>query len=412
MSLRLSIPREPHPPATAEQRLSLFLLKGTRLLVRNGMDRLRRNWDHLPQVKVPLLRQGTALDQALQSTRPNALSELAVRGGKWYIKVRLLRSSGSNGGDATPSQAAALADIREEFVANAPGAPNGDPPDNRHLVNAMLKLVDVVENLDRGQTELRRDVADLKAGQAKLEVGQAKLEVGQAKLEAGQARLDGRMDNLDGRMDNLEGRMDNLEGRMGNLEGRMDNLDGRMGNLEGRIGNRAGREYEDQFRNYLPNQIHMACRQANLPHPQVELLWTDRHSSNWETRRADLGIEDSKTELPYCDFLYRLWWEDVRIPDLLLAGETSITVDDRVLAKAKRHRTDLEAVGHQARTLLVGADFTPRVAERGGSEAVAEEGVEWLERPADLEDRAWQDTTEIGDMLKAWHAEIDARAGF
>ena len=57
--------------------------------------------------------------------------------------------------------------------------------------------------------------------------------------------------------------------------------------------------------------------------------------------------------------------------------------------------------------LLAGADFTPAVADRGGPQAVAAAGVEWLARPVDLEDWAWQDPGEFGTLLIDWHARLD-----
>ncbi len=75
----------------------------------------------------------------------------------------------------------------------------------------------------------------------------------------------------------------------------------------------------------------------------------------------------------------------------------------------KRHQKDLEDAGHQARMLLVGADFTPQIAERGGMAAVEAAGVQWLERSEDLNDPVWLDSTGIGTLLKEWHKDLSHR---
>ena len=95
---------------------------------------------------------------------------------------------------------------------------------------------------------------------------------------------------------------------------------------------------------------------------------------------------------------------------MLLVGEISTTVDERVLEKIEHHRRDLEAVGHEVRALLVGAGFTSRVAALGGSAAVTAAGALWLERPENLKDRAWQDTDEIAAMLEHWHGRESSGA--
>lgn len=404
MPLRLSLPREPRSPepavavaVTAEQKLSLSLLKSARLLVRDGMDRLRHNWDRLPQVRGRLLREGAALetdlDQALRrERRTNEIAALVVRGGGWYLEVRLLRSADANGSNPSPRQAAALADIREEFMTNDAGSPHGAPPDNRSLANAMLKLVDVVENLDRGQAELRAETA---TGFTAVRTELTELRGDVAKLEAGQVELRGDMAELKGRVGNLEAGQVRIEGRVGNL---------------------TGREYEQLFRDRLPSLIHSACRQAELPQPAaVDLLWTDRHADGivgWLARCRDLGLpEPHATALQFCDFIHRVRWPNNRLPPLLLVGEISITVDDRVLEKVKHHRRDLEEAGHEVRTLVAGAGFTPQVADRGGPEAVAAARAQWLARPEDLGDAAWLDAAGIRDMLNDWHDALGTRAG-
>ena len=360
--------------------LSTSLLKGTRVLVQDGMDRLRRNWDCLPQVKARLWQEGTDLEAALEANsdraRPAVIAALTVQGCGWYIEVRLLRGDDIDGRDPSPRQAAALADIREEVMTDDAVPPRGDPPDNRQLANAMLKLVDMVENIDEGQVKLE---AKVDAGFADIRADLAELRGDTAGLKAGQAEL------------------------------RED-----VAALKGRVGNLIGEQYEQLFRDRMPDLIHKACRLVNLPHPQVELLWTDRIPGaivGWEARCEALGIEDPDTELPYCDFLYRLRWKADRNPDLLLAGETSITVVDRVLDKVERHQKDLENTGHQARTLLVGADFTPQVMERGGAAAVEAAGAQWLKRSEDLNAPVWLDSTEIADMLKTWYDGMGSSPG-
>ena len=383
------IPKEAFRPRPAERipvdSLSSSLLKGTRGLVRDGMDHLRRNWYRLPRLKMRLLREGEALDRKLQAAS-SATTELTARGCGWYIEVRLLRGTGANGNDPRPEQAEALVNIKEELTTLASDPDSGQQPrsdepavSNRQLATAVLKLVDVVGGIE-------------------------------TRMEAGFAELKEAMDKHGTELDGIRGTLDKHGTELGEIRGTLHMHGTRLDSLDGRVGNMVGERYEQQFRNRLPDQIHIACRQANIPHPAtVDLLWSDRHGGRFTALCLELQLDAPQTELLYCDFLYRLQWNDGP-PPLLLVGEISTTVDERVLEKIEHHRRDLEAVGHEVRALLVGAGFTSRVAALGGSAAVTAAGALWLERPEDLKDRAWQDTDEIAAMLEHWHGRESSGA--
>ncbi len=231
--------REPRPAERMlGESLSLSLLKGTRVLVQDGLDRLRHNRDRMPRVKVCLLREGAGLNRELQAARPDAVAGLTVRGCGWYIEARFLRSSGLHGSVPSPRQTEALAGVREEFVIGDDLPPGGTPPDNRRLANAMLKLVDVVENIDREQVKLG------------------------GRMEAGFA-------GIKTELTDLRGDVAELSGRVGNLEAGQTELRGGVAELSGRVGNLTGERYEQLFRDRMPDLIHKACRLVNLPHPTV-----------------------------------------------------------------------------------------------------------------------------------------------
>lgn len=337
--------------APVGERLSATLLTGTRKLVHDGLDRLQRQWDSLPRIKVRLLREGRDLDRELQAPDPKIIGRLTARGCDWYIEVCLLRSSRANGRNPNARQTAKLADIREELVGTGhtppPGGrppgelpPNAEPPDNRQLANVVLKLTNVMEEMVESQNTV--------------------------------------------------------------IE--------RLGRIDGRMGDAAGRAYEDQFRAYFIDQAHMAISQLSLPRPgETSLRWSDRHRGGWAKVAAELGFEPwENPRARYCDFIYRLRWPDTRLPDLYIVGESGIQVHAELLDKATELHAQIEAKGRAVRTLLVGSGFSDRMQDLGGAEAVAARGLVWVERPEDLESDGWQDVSEIGQVLKAWLTEQGA----
>ena len=236
--------------------------------------------------------------------------------------------------------------------------PDGKPPDDRRVADAMLKLLDVTEQLVHGQADLRADVGELKAGQEAL-----RADVGE--LKAGQKRL------------------------------------------EGSVGDLRGEKYETKFREDLPVQIRQVCRVADLPQPEtIVLRWDDSRRGDertWHTLADELGI-DPYSRLRDCDFLYVVKWQ--ALPRLWLAGEVSITIDDDLLLKVAGHRRDLKAADNEARTLAVGAGFPEAFISRNGPDAVAATGAQWVERPKNRNSLAWRDTSFMEALLAEWFAEV------
>lgn len=234
-----------------------------------------------------------------------------------------------------PAQIAILEEAEDMFA----DTPDGKPPDDRRVSEAMLKLVDVAEQLVHGQAELRSDVTDLKAGQAELRADVKELQKGQAALRA-----------------------------------TVDRLDGNVGDLR-------GVRYEKQFRDRLPILIQQACRENRFPQPEdIVLEWDDNRRGNhraWAKLVDELKI-DPNSRLHDCDFLFRIEWPPrTRLPDLWLAGAISTTIDKDLLTKIAGHRHDLEAA-NEVRTLAVGAGFTKGVRAQGGPAAVAAAGAHWV----------------------------------
>ena len=425
-----STPREPRPTERTPDEF-LALLKDARVLLQDGMARLGRNWDRLPQVKGRLWREGQDLQSILDRTDPRGVQDEDVlfgfvgRCGNWYMTVYLLRGARANGQDSTSSSLeAVVARVKEKLMPS----PNGNPPNNRQIADAVNELADAVEagfvridsrfdKLEAGQDELRGDVKMLKAGQDELQGDVKMLKAGQDELQgdvkmlkAGQDELQGDVKMLKAGQDELQGDVKilkagqaKLETRMGSLEASVDRLGVSVGSLEGRVGNIAGEAYEKRFRETLPGRINKACSELGIPYPTVDRLWDDRESvAKWPAVCAVLNLNDSTTRLDLCDFLFRLEWDTLGVPPLLLVGEIALTADERRLAKAAGHRRDLEAAGHQVQSWLIGSAIAPPLAEKGGEAVVEDSGVEWFRRPREFADDAWYGVADIKAVLANW----------
>ena len=413
----LQPPREP-PPAIKEAAASpegeaehlrdALVAAGT--LIRKGTDFLHQTWDRLPRIRVELLRQGLDLEADLARLvgthvdRGRQLATFLLRCGRWGVEVQLLRSQAFDTEPAAFDTEKFLATLQNRMA----NKPDGTPPDTREVADAVLLLArtmaDGFRTLGGDVTELKTDVAELKTDVAELKTDVAELKTDVAELKTDVAEL--KTDVAELKTDQAELKTDVAELREGQIR------------IEGRVGHLTGEHYERKFRERLPDLVYMGCHRAGLPQPAgIELRWTDRPDvrqqyglAEWEDVWRDLNLPDPVYtyggRLKDCDFIYAATWNETWLPDLLLVGETSITIDEHVLKKAAGHRRDLEDTGHQVRVLLAGAGFTRRVEEQGGPSAVANTGVAWLARSENLNHSDWQDPASMVDLLREWHGRL------
>lgn len=179
-----------------------------------------------------------------------------------------------------------------------------------------------------------------------------------------------------------------------------DNLDGWLEDL-----------YEDRFRDTLRSRLLVVCSNTeNMDLPsRVALEWSDRPDRRpkdghgqpvtWDQVAPALNLPlDSSLET--CDFLVRVEWPRCPRP-LLLAGESTITVNSHLLDKIADHRRDLGASQHAWLAFVIGAGFTNTIGQDGGGPARVESaGAVWLARPRDLNHPAWRATGDLVEPLR------------
>ena len=341
------------------------LRNGCYLLVRDGLEWLRRLGDRLPSVHIDLWREGRELDRALETVPPSAIRGLAWRGCGWYLRLHIAKAEGT--GQALPDK---LAELRQSLMGN--GHRNTPPPDNRELAERMGTLIEHIQQIPRElhafreetRTQLTRlegevgglrqevggldrkvDGLDRKVGGLEGEVGGLRQEVGGLRQEVGGLRQE--VGGLDRKVGGLKGDMEYLKGKVGGLKGDMEYL-------KGEVSDQRGRRFESASFRATRRWLRDYSNASGIRCPAMKLLWSDRMFE--QSSRSDeldgvlerLGINGGH-RLAVTDLLIAATWpgDGKREPRaLIIVGEVSTNMNRQRQQKVADCCRALVAAGH------------------------------------------------------------------